>query len=715
MKKFFKYSLIFLSVCILALVLLLFSITKGLFGKLPTEAEIASYRNAYASQILASDGSPLGLVHSTYRLSTEDQQIPEHVGAALVAIEDKRFYEHKGVDYFGLFRVAIKNILLGNRSAGGGSTLSQQLVKNIYGRSTTGWNPLFIAKFKEMIVARRFERVLSKDEIITLYLNTVPFGENQYGIEAASRRFFNKKAEQLNIQEAATLIGMLKANSYYNPRLRPKVSMQRRNTVLHAMQKMGILSADLVDSLAKDSIVLHYTLTNDRFNGYVNYQIEQEAREILEDINSKESSQYELEKDGLIIETTVNSKLQELAAEQMLAQLERMQKQLRRQYRRTNVERLLTRHFKSSANSDNKDSLFNELVALHGGFLAMDAQTGRVYAYIGGKDFSRFPFDQAQAKRTMASTFKPFLYAAALEQGYEPCDYIDNHAVVLSDYDGWQPQNYDKKTGGSYTLAGALAKSLNIPTVRLYLEQDPVQLRKFWDQFPFSSKLKSEPSAALGTTDASIYEVAQAYSAFPNKGVSVKPFFIERILNKNGEVLFERSETSEQRSCSKGVADIMCAMLQLGLDQGTSTSLRSQYNVSYPFAAKTGTSQSYADAWIVGFNQELVLVTRIGANNPAIHFDRGSYGSSTKLALPVLGNVLRSMDNQNIMKAKLRSGFTSDQIIEWDCVHFKEDNALTKIKDIFKPDETNSKTQKKKLKRKRKFRNFKKKLKEIFD
>ncbi len=690
---------------------------SGVSGRLKTKKELLNFKNASASLVLSDDGEVLGKYFFENRTNISFNQIPKPLINALIATEDVRFFEHKGNDAKSFFRVLVKTILMNKRSSGGGSTITQQLAKNMFGRKNSGLLPVFINKISEVIMARRIEKVFSKDEILTLYFNTVAFGENVYGIEVASARFFNKSIGSLKIEESAVLIGMLKANTFYNPRLHPENAKIRRNVVFNQMEKYKYLDAKVADSLSKLPLVIDYTKF--RSAGIAEYflvQARNETEEILQNLSSAKGTKWDLEKDGLIITTTINLSLQNYAILSFREHLSKMQKRLTEQYQSASGKKILdqvaSREMKrlnlegragekrfqeifdwNGAYTDSitvADSLKRSLTILHAGLMAMDPVAGGIKAWVGGIDFKTQPYDQVLARRQLASVFKPVIYTAALEEGYEPCRYLDNDSVTLSGFDDWSPENFDHSFGGKYSLSGALTHSMNIPTFSLFLDIGFDRVNSMWNNMGFSFTLDNTPSLSMGTAEANIKEVAVAYSSIANGGYRIRPWCISSIKTPEGEVIYSNETTSEKVSImTEKSSQLMSAMLQKAIREGTGVSMGSVYGVDFPLAGKTGTSQDYSDAWFAAFNPGLVMVSRAGASSRAIHFNSGSYGSGSALALPLVALTLKKVKQDPLLKERLISGFPDlppELANALDCPDFKEKNLFDMIIDIFEKD-----------------------------
>lgn len=701
----------------------------GVFGHVFSEKELKEFKNETASLVVSDNGKIIGKFFADNRTNVEFQQIPKDLINALVATEDARYFEHEGVDSRSLLRVLVKSIILQQKSAGGGSTITQQLAKNMFGRQRYGFLSMPVNKTKEIILASRLERIYSKEGILTLYLNTVPFGENVLGIEAASHRFFNKGVSSLKTEESAVLIGMLKANTYYNPRLYPDNALERRNVVLQQMEKYGYLGSDGADELQKLPLELDYA--NLQSEGTANYflvEIKKEAADIIKEINRRSNTIYDLNKSGLIIETTLDYRLQQYALAAFKSHLSKMQQRINKQYSKgqdkKELNSLVSREIKRlklekyadetkmremfswegfySDSISIRDSIAKNLTLLHAGFIAINPHDGAIKAWVGGIDFRTQPYDQIFAQRQTASAFKPILYASALEQGAKPCQYLDNDPIVLKDFENWEPQNYDHSIGGKYSLAASLARSMNIPTVNLFFQQDFNVLQRTWDRLGFSQPLVYNPSIALGTATASLYEMAIAYSAFANYGKRIEPVMIRSIKTASGEELYSRSGIqSGEAVLTQTTSGMLTAILQKAVKEGTGGSLNSVYGVSAPIAGKTGTSQDYGDAWFLGYSSNLVIATRVGASFPMIHFNNGSNGAGSTLALPIVAKTLQKVQKNTEMKRKYlrvsNSQYYSDAL---SCPDHIDDSEFEKFfDDIFKDKNTTFEKASKKAKR----------------
>lgn len=713
MRKILKVIIIIAIIGFLAVTGFVIAVFYGAYGHLQSKEELLNYKNANASIVLSYKGELLGKYFSENRTNVTYAELPPHLINALIATEDIRFFRHRGFDTKSLFRVLIKTIIL-NRNTGGGSTITQQLAKNMYGRANYGRLTILVNKVKEIILARRLEKSFSKQEIILLYLNTVSFGENLYGIEAAARRFFNKEVKDLRVEEAAVLIGILKANNYYNPRLYPENATRRRNVVLSQMKKYEFLAGEVADSMIALPLVQNYINFESRGPAdYFLFQVKQEARFILQSVGLNDGRPWNIEEDGLVITTTLDLTLQNYANKAFKEHLSVMQEKLNKQYNSASGKRaaatVADREIKrlnltgraqepslQEFDEDStltksisvRDSMIQAVKVLQAGLLAMNPVTGHVKAYVGGIDFKTQPYDQILARRQVASTFKPILYAAAFEEGMQPCSYLDNDSITDTGIEGWSPRNFDHTYGGRYSLQGALVHSMNVPTYNLYINIDYRGLDSLWRKMGFSYTLNDYPSVPMGTAEANIREMAIAYSVFANGGYKISPQSIVSIKTHDGVTLWENDFKQErERILSENSATLIRAILRRAVTGGTGTPLIGTYGVTLPFAGKTGTSQDYADAWFAAFNPSLVIVSRVGASSPSIHFNSGSNGSGGTLALPLVARTLRDVQQDKELRQELISNFPElpqELAEELNCPDFREITFFEEIIDIFR-------------------------------
>ncbi len=697
----------------------------GFFGRLPDTKELAGIRNEEATLIYASDGSLIGKIFASNRTNIKWDEVPVQLVNALICTEDKRFFSHQGIDRMSYIRVIFKTLLSGDRNSGGGSTITQQLAKNLYGRRNLGILTLPVAKIREAIIAFRLEKVYSKDEIILLYLNSIPFGENVYGIEAAAQRFYNKSTQDLKIEQIALLVGMLKSNTFYNPRINPENAMKRRNLVLQLLEEQEYLSQLAVDSLQKLPPGLNYSnyeLSSPA--GYFVYLACLKAEEILKNMKGNTGHHYDLKKDGLKIHTTLDTALQNNAVQSVRSHLIKMQKLLDSELKNRNVrknwEKKMSKKndpsWKENAsvtgdvfhwNDEQKeittyrDSLWHYYRMLHAAVLMIEPGTGNIRAWLGGNDFRYLPYDLVLSRRQIASAYKPVLYTAALENGISPCTYLDNEEKEYEEYNGWHPRNYDNSSGDKIAMWYALAHSMNLPTVDLYFQTGYEALNETCRELGLPVSEGDYPSVALGSMDITLQEIVLAYSAFANHGNIAEPVMIESISDAEGNVVYSNQEKIQRQAIVPEIALQMTAMLKNVIDEGTGNTLRSTYQIRSEIAGKTGTSQDYTDAWFISYSPNLVIGTWVGAMDPEVHF-HSSNGSGSKLALPVAGLVWSKIENTPSLQKKYTGSFSLPEycLAQMDCDPIKEQTAVReffdKLLDDKKPDKKRPQEQEKK-------------------
>jgi len=699
LKKLLKISSILLASLILVFALFFLSIYIGIFGALPNNDELAAIHKEEASLVFSSDGSLLGKYFAENRTNISREEIPDHLINALIATEDKRFYQHGGYDIRSYLRVFFKTILLGNRSAGGGSTITQQLIKNLYGRNYHSFLSMPINKVKEAIIATRLEEVFSKEEVLVLYLNSVPFGENVYGIEAASTRYFDKHAIDLNIQESAILVGILKANTYYNPRLNPNNAERRRNQVIELMEKEQFLSETESDSIKAMPLELCYAnYQKESPAAYFVHQVKRRALNILESQEAASGIHYDIEKDGLEIHTSLDLELQDFAQSAVSKQLIKMQelldKELKRSGKRRKWEKSLIRNYNKEALAAKRkrevfewdglkteeislaDSLWHYHKMLNAAVLITDPKTGKVLTWIGGNQYRYLPYDMVYAKRQIASAIKPLIYTAALETELTPCSYLNNEAKAYENYDGWKPENYNRVNTPDSTVAlwYALANSMNVPTVDLYFQTGHQAVADLLRRLKIQAPKEETPAIALGALDISLFEIVRAYSTFANKGEIYDDLqMIDKITDGKGHIIYESKTAKSQQVISPEICNQLTAILQKAVNEGTGTQIRRRFGIQANLAGKTGTSQNYSNAWFMSYTPNLVIGTWVGARSPEVHF-RGGLGSGSALALPISGEIISKIEKDKQLKEQYLTSFYTDSLIlaMLDCPAYHE-------------------------------------------
>ncbi|HZK63574.1 MAG TPA: transglycosylase domain-containing protein, partial [Puia sp.] len=655
-------------------------INFGAFGPLPSLKELENPSIMLASEVYADDGTLMGKYYKdkSNRSNVEYHDISKNAINALLATEDKRFYEHSGIDGMGVLRAVVK---LGRD--GGGSTITQQLAKYMLGQGSRNMLRRGIEKLKEWITAVRLERNFTKEEILALYLNAVPFGDNVYGIRNASRTFFQKEPDRLTVDEAAMLIGMLSGNTLYNPRKNPKAAIERRNTVINRMAESNYLDAASAHQFKLIPIDMSNYKKLDENNGLAPY-----FRDVIRDVlkkwckehkNPATGEPFDLYEDGLKIFTTINPRMQIYADEAVAKQLPALQKVLSGQasLRKGTVwkdhqnilESLIRNSERWQSMEDDgipaaeirksfdrpvqmkvfawnvqreKDTVMSPLDSikynhqmLQTGFMAMDPMSGAVKAWVGGIDFKTYKFDHVNinTKRQVGSSIKPLLYSDAIEDaGFTPETPCDNEAQYFEGFGMVPAKGLCEGRGDTVSMATALAYSLNCASAYIMKQVTPKRFVDFLKNINIQSKLEPYPSICLGAVEISLYEMLWGYTMFPSGGFSTKPYFIARIEDKNGNVL-ARFDTERKEVISQNTAYTMCRMMQGTVDIGTAAGLRDRLGIS-EMGGKTGTTQSNTDAWFMGYTPQLLAGVWIGCDDNFIRLD-GSLGEGGHAARPI--------------------------------------------------------------------------------
>jgi len=689
-SKVLRYFIVFFLAAFVGSVLFVLSVRFGAWGKLPTKAELSDFQYQRASEIYTADSVLIGKYYLFDRQPIAFDNIPKQLLNALVSIEDERYYKHSGVDYRSLLRVAVKTILMQDQSSGGGSTLTQQLAKNLYPRRDRKKTNIAVDKIKEMFIAKRLETIYSKKEILTHYLNTVSFGDNTFGIESAALKFFNKKTKNLSLEQSAVLVGMLKATYGYNPRVFPEKSFERRNLVLQAMFDNEYISEQEKDSLVKIELELDYR-DFDSSEGLAPYFREEVRKKMLLWVGKQkeEGNDYNLYTSGLKIYTTLDSKMQQFAEEAMIQHMSSLQKKFEKSYgknapwlknkklvikqvKRTRaykkleatgleeaniMDSLSKKRIMTLADWDGEnsveasiiDSVQHYMKFLNTGSMAIDSKTGAVKTWIGGVNFKHFKYDHvAQSKRQVGSTFKPIVYTAALEVGISPCTYFSAEEVEYDNLKGWSPSNTGNKDEKylNYSMEMALSNSVNTVAVKVLertgIENVLVQAKNMG----IFSELPKQPSLALGTGEIYVNELAGAYAGYVNNGKAVLPYLIEKVTNQKDSILVNFEPKRAKKSAfSQETGQIMLEMMKSTIDQGTASRLRTTYNLRNDIAGKTGTTQNNKDAWFVALTPKIVHITWVGLDNHEIGFRSTSLGQGANAALPMFALWMQKMND----------------------------------------------------------------------
>ena len=728
------------------------SASLGLFGEMPDHTALENPRTNLATEIISSDGKTLGkFYYEDNRTPVSFKELPKHLVDALIATEDVRYYEHAGIDARGTLRAFA---FLGKR--GGASTISQQLARQLFvGIRSKNTLETVTQKIKEWVIATRLERQYTKEEIIAQYFNIYDFGNFADGIRSASRIYFGKEPIALSINESAMLVGMFKNSSLYNPRptRNPVGTKNRRNVVLGQMAKYGFINETLKDSLQQLPLGLNYTPESHRegiatyFRSYLRGFMKEWVNNPLN--RKPNGDKYNIYKDGLKIYTTIDSRMQtfaELATKTHMKNLqaeffvqntsrrnptapfldlepEEIKVLLNSGMRRSERWRKMKYELKKSnkdiiasfkrptsmkifswtAKNNEIDTVMTPLDSvryyksfLRAGMMSMEPQTGHVKAWVGGVNYKHFQYDMVkQGKRQVGSTFKPFVYAAAIDQLHlSPCDTFPKSQITIAalkhgNMKPWSPKNSGNNYVGFETITSALANSRNTITARLMNEIGPQPVIDLANSLGVEQKIPAVPSIALGTPDLSVYEMVAAYSSFANQGVYTKPVMVTQIEDKNGTILFQYTPETKD-VLSQEVAYVTVKLMEGVTKFGSGQRLRHSgakdqlvykeiitgypYEFTNPIAGKTGTTQNQSDGWFMGMVPNLVTGVWVGGEDRSTHFKTITYGQGASMALPIWANFMRScyeIEDLNISKEEF--SIPEDLTIQVDCAPKDED------------------------------------------
>jgi penicillin-binding protein 1A len=671
-----------------------------LFGKSPSMNNIMHPKTIQASELYSADGVQIGKYFSENRTPVEYEDVNPIFWRALIDTEDERFYNHFGIDFQGVF-AALKDYIV-HHDARGASTITQQLVKNMfrvrteYSTGLLGNIPglkMLIMKSKEWITATKIEMFFDKKQILTMYANTVDFGSNAFGIKTAAKTYFGTTPQQLTADQAAVLVGLLKATTYYNPRINPKNSLSRRNVVLSNMLKHNDITEEQYDTLKQLPIKLDYSVENN-YDGQAQY-FREAVKNFLKDWCDENG--IDLYKDGLKIYTTIDTRMQKYAEEAAVKQMKQVQHNFNNHWgntppwqderhmeiphfiedlaKKTTYYKVLDQKFDGNADSINyylnvphKVKLFDyelgtvekEISTLdsirymehfmHCGFVAMEPHTGHVKAWVGDIDFKTWKYDKVTAMRQPGSTFKLFVYTEAMNQGMTPCDIRKDEFFSMKVYDRgrevtWTPTNANGYfTGADMTLKQAFAMSVNSIAVRLGQECGIDHIVKTAHAMGIKSKLDPTPALALGSSDVNLLEMVNGYCTPVNDGKAHEPVLVTRILDRDGNEIYTAS--TEERQVISYKSAFYVQQLLIGGMSGTSSRLRGYVGNSVndtDFGGKTGTSNNHSDAWFIGTTPRLVVGAWVGGEYRCIHFRTGELGQGNRTALPICGYFLGSV------------------------------------------------------------------------
>jgi len=610
---------------------------------LPSLEELQRFNPEQVSKIMSADGKVISELYIHKRDVVKISKIPRHLRNALLSMEDRQFYTHSGLSFQSIFRAIIIDIATMSTRQGA-STITQQLARNMY--NTIGFKKTITRKLKELITALNIEQAYTKAEIMELYLNSVYFGHGTYGVEAASKHYFGKNVTHINLDECAILIGLLPAPARYSPIRHPEKSLFRRNLVLRVMKDQGYISeADYAITIVKD-LPVRITSEDEGMAPYFSEYIRRQLEKIDEELN------INLYKDGLVIHTTLDSRVQKALEKSFERGIQRNQLVLNKEMVTNKTK------FKKALGSRDfpQDSLLSILAAdgvipaslrnqflVQGAAVALDPVHGHILGLVGGRqeDEYRDQFNRAtQAKRQPGSVFKPFIYLTALEKGHTPTTQLLNQPLVffIDDTIKWNPQNHDGSTGLLTTLRDGLRRSLNLISVRVVQELiQPRDVVKNAKLFGLTTPIRGVDAIALGVSEVYPLEITAAYSALANNGIYTKPISITRIEDRHGQVIKEFIPDSREIK-DEAVVYLLRDMMRSVVDGGTGGSLRWKYKFYAPAAGKTGTTNSKADAWFVGYTPQIALGVWVGMDDPAVSLGEKQYGSSA--ALPIFARAI---------------------------------------------------------------------------
>ena len=697
-----------------------------LFGKSPGFSRIMNPETHQASEIYSADGKLIGKFFNENRTPVKFEDVNPTFWKVLVDTEDERFYKHHGIDFTGMLAAA-KDMIV-HHDARGASTITQQLAKNMfrvrtqYSTGLLGYIPgikMLVMKSKEWIIATKLELVYDKKDILTMYANTVDFGSNAFGIKTACKTYFNTTPSELTLDQMAVLVGMLKATTYYNPRINPKNSLKRRNIVLSNMLRHNDINRAQYDSISAKPITLNYSVESN-YDGKALYYREYLANYLKDWC---EENDYDLYSSGLKIYTTLDSRMQEYAEQAAIKQMKIVQRNFKNHWgneepwqdenhkvipgfiegiaKKLPVYKYLSNKFENSPDSINyylnkphtvklfdyekgfieeqmstRDSIRYMVHFMHCAFVAMEPQTGAVKAWVGDINFNTWKYDKVTAMRQPGSTFKLFVYTEAMNQGLTPCDKRRDEYFSMQVFDKkknqevtWAPTNANGSfSGDSMALKSAFARSINSVAVRLGQEMGISRIVETAHKMGIKSPLDATPALALGSSDINLLELANSYCTIANDGVHHEPVVVTRIVDKDGKVVYT-APTAEEQAIPYRSAFFMQQLLMGGLREpgGTSMSFGGYLGDSYKdtdWGGKTGTSNNHSDAWFMGVSPKLVVGAWVGGEYRCIHFRTGALGQGSRTALPICGYFVQALlSDPNFKQYHAKFGKPKDDAI----------------------------------------------------
>jgi penicillin-binding protein 1A len=704
--------------------LFIVAIGFGLFGELPSFRDIEHPKSNQASEILADDGRVLGTYFVQNRSNVSYQEISPNVINALIATEDIRFKEHSGIDFKRTFTIFLY-ALVGKKQ--GGSTITQQLALNLFSEEGRQKNFLkrILQKFQEWVIAVKLERNYTKEEILVMYLNTVDFGNQAYGIKSAARVYFNTTPDQLTVAQSATLIGILKGISRYSPTRNPERALARRNTIMGLMVKADLLTAQQLEAEKEKPLGLNFSAAtvNDGIAPYFRAVLKSDIKRIFQERSILNNGvPYDLDRDGLKIYTTLNYDMQIYAEEAQKEYMKTLQASFAKswkgrdpfkgkemqieqgvkrsdRYKALQLEGKSDQEIKEDFNTPTKltiftwkgnidtlmkpiDSVKYYKMLLRNAMMAMDPQTGLVKAWVGGINFEHFKYDQVKmGTRQVGSTAKPFTYAVAIENGYSPCFSVLNEPVTIEvpGSTPWTPRS-SGTVPGYLTLQKALALSQNYIAAYLMKQVGPTAVATLAKKMGITSDVPAYPSIALGSFDASVYDMVGAYSVFANKGVWTKPTYIVRVEDRNGVVLYSEKPIPVP-AMNEEVAYVMTRMLRGVVTNGTGWRLAGKYGVKAAIGGKTGTTQNNSDGWFMGISPQLVAGVWTGCEDRAFHFTSTAGGDGATTALPIFaGFMKRVYANPKLKISQADFELPKNGVsITYDCNQYQQQEQKTEL------------------------------------
>lgn len=719
-------------VFLLLVILFFFCVAKGIFGTMPSFDELENPQTNLATEIISADGKVLGTYYVENRSNVRYSELSHYMPEALISIEDERFTEHSGIDEKALLRVAF-GVITGHKK-GGGSTITQQLAKNLFPRGENLSTPqLVLRKFQEWITATKLEHNYSKEEIVAMYLNTVAFGHNAYGIRSAAKTFFDKTPKEMNIEECALMAGVVNAPTRFSPIRNPERSLNRRNLVLKKMAENGFITQAECDSICLIPIDMSNFGVMDHNTGQATYFREflrGQLTEWAKNTTRGDGKPYNIYRDGLRIYTTIDSRMQQYAEEAV------------KEFMGGELQPMFYKHWKGQKNApfsnvtaDEIDHIletsmkrtgryhelknegmpmdsilmeFNRPVPmtifswdgpidtvmspmdsiryykwfLQASLVSIESHTGHVKAYVGGLDYRFFKYDHVtQARRQVGSTFKPFLYSLAMQEGeYTPCTKIPNiqYNIQLPDGKFWSPGNSGSHVGEEITLKFALAQSNNWISAYLMNQFGPEAVIGMARRMGVESPIDAVPAICLGVCDLKLIEMTGAMSTFANQGVYVKPMFVTKIEDKNGNVI-QRFSSEESEAMSELTAYKMVELMKGVVQSGTGIRLRSLYGFKNPIAGKTGTTQKNSDGYFMGITPDLTTGVWVGAEDRSVHFRSTQLGQGSHTALPIWAIYMKKVyadKSLNISQGDFQKPNIPGVDLNFDCDRYENEEGV---------------------------------------